>query len=536
VGASFFLWIAGLRVISPTEIDWVMKFDGRIHFLGWHLFRGEDWHLPPGRLDGYYHAPTGTSIGYTDSIPLSAFALKPLERWLPMPMQYLGLWMLSCFALQATCGVLLVRLWSRSVVVQLVGSMPFVLLPTLVNRLQHPALCAHWTILWSLWLYFRWKPGDSAPHLQLLAVGLIVGLIHPYLAVMVLAICFALTLRMILSRTERLIPLAGFAVCVAAVALGWWASGLFLIPADSIARVGLTSFSMNLLGVITPSGWSAFMPDISTGAPGQSFEGFQYLGAGVIGLLILAFALVVREWRRAFTSTLAPVVGVTALLAIYALGPRVTCADTVLFDVSTPALDQFSVFGVTGRFFWPCTYLLLTIAIAAVTRRYSAATAATLLAAVCLAQFADLRPAYAEWRALARSEAFHTWPDRPTSPAWAAALPHYDHIVLYNPIQCGPAPITFEVPAYLAGLYGLTVNAGEVARGSESAQTAYCAALDRQLSSGLVDDRELYFVYRPYESRLRAKAPHVRCGDIDNVRVCATAASYAKWSDAARLE
>jgi hypothetical protein len=158
------------------------------------------------------------------------------------------------------------------------------------------------------------------------------------------------------------------------------------------------------------------------------------------------------------------------------------------------------------------------------------------IAVVCVVQFTDLRPAYTGLRALTRGEAFHTWPDRPAASAWVAALPHYDHIVLYNPLQCGSAPVTFELPAYLAGLYGLTVNAGEVARSSASAQAAYCAALEARLSQGVVDDRELYLLFRPYESRLRAQAPYLRCGDIDNVRVCVTAASYEKWSGAARFE
>jgi hypothetical protein len=537
IGASFFIWIAGLRVISPTEIDWVMKSDWRIHFLGWHLFRGEPWHWPPGRLDSYYHAPTGTAIGYTDSLPLIAFALKPFERWLPMPMQYLGLWMLVCFALQGAFGVLLVRVWSRSVVIQLLGSVPFVLVPTLLNRVFHPALCAHWTILWSLFLYFRWKPGASAPILHLLALGLIVGFIHPYLTVMVLAICFALTLKIILSRsTEWVTALGGFTLCVAAVGIGWWASGLFVLPADSISRPGFTVFSMNLLAPITPSGWSSLMPAVATAADGQAFEGFQYLGVGVVSLVLLAALLCVRQWHVLVTRTLAPLVGVAMLLAFYALSPRVTLADTVVFDLSTPALERLAVFGVTGRFFWPCTYLLLTISIAAVSRQLSSVSAATLLLGVCVLQLADLRQAYTDRRALARSQTFHTWADRPTSPTWAAVLAHYDHIVLYNPLQCGPEPITFEAPAYLAGLYGLTINSGEAARASEPQRATYCAALDARLSSGMVDDREVYLVSQLNESRLRAKAPQIRCGDIDNVRVCVTAHSYAKWRDAARFE
>ncbi len=59
-----------------------MKGDWVPHYFGWHFFRVEPWHWPPGVVAGYY-APLGTSIGLTDSIPLAAYLLKPLGPWLP---------------------------------------------------------------------------------------------------------------------------------------------------------------------------------------------------------------------------------------------------------------------------------------------------------------------------------------------------------------------------------------------------------------------------------------------------------------------
>jgi hypothetical protein len=66
-GAAFFVWIVGLMMITPTQVEWVMKLDWRIHFLGWHRFRGEPWHWPPGRLDSYYHAPTAEKSTTSES-------------------------------------------------------------------------------------------------------------------------------------------------------------------------------------------------------------------------------------------------------------------------------------------------------------------------------------------------------------------------------------------------------------------------------------------------------------------------------------
>ena len=91
-GALFFAWIAGARILDPTQIEWLMKGDWVPHYFGWHYFRIEPWHWPPGTMHGYY-APLGTSIGLTDSIPLAAYVLKPFDRWLPADFQYIGPWL-----------------------------------------------------------------------------------------------------------------------------------------------------------------------------------------------------------------------------------------------------------------------------------------------------------------------------------------------------------------------------------------------------------------------------------------------------------
>jgi hypothetical protein len=50
IGAAFWIWIAGLRVIDSREVGCLMRSDWQWHFLGWHFFRHDGWHLPPGRI------------------------------------------------------------------------------------------------------------------------------------------------------------------------------------------------------------------------------------------------------------------------------------------------------------------------------------------------------------------------------------------------------------------------------------------------------------------------------------------------------
>ena len=78
IGALFFVWIADTRALDPGEIGWLSHWDWPVHVFGWHFFRTEAWHWPPGLVQTY-NAPVGTSIGFTDSIPIAAFALKPFS-------------------------------------------------------------------------------------------------------------------------------------------------------------------------------------------------------------------------------------------------------------------------------------------------------------------------------------------------------------------------------------------------------------------------------------------------------------------------
>jgi hypothetical protein len=515
-----------------------MQLDWRVHFLGWHFFRNEPWHWPPGRIEGYF-APAGTAVGFTDSIPLVAFLLKPFSPLLPGTFQYLGAWLLICFILQGVFGVVIARLWTSSRVLQLLAAALFVLMPTLLIRVGHPSLCAHWLLLWALWLYLRGEPGSTQPAGGQAALGLVAGLMHPYLAVMVLAILAALALKdanggagLSAPRGPAVMRAAGgLASAVAAVLAGWWLAGLFTVTgAENLASDGLAYFSMNLLSPITPSGWSTLLPEIPIASPGQTFEGFQYFGAGVLVLIVLAGILALRDRRILPWRPLSPLLVATFLCAGYALSPRVTLGDWVVLDVSSVELSRFALFRATGRFFWPFAYLVLTAAVASVLTRFPARLSAIVLAAALVLQVVDLSGAHRERRAVSRSEAFHGHRLKLTSPTWARALPHYDHMRLVHPPHCGVAPVGFEWPAYLAGLYGLTINAGEVARTDAERRRRDCASLSADLAAGRVADDTVYLVSRPFVEPLRAvsTAPLV-CMDVDDIPVCVTEASFSAW-------
>ncbi len=75
-------------------------------------------------------------------------------------------------------------------------------------------------------------------------------------------------------------------------------------------------------------------------------------------------------------------------------------------------------------------------------------------------------------------------------------MPHYKHLLLYGPWQCGPAPVDFQQPALLAGIYGLSINTGHAARDSRTARINYCAQLKGDFDAGVISDDTVYLVHK----------------------------------------
>jgi hypothetical protein len=435
-------------------------------------------------------------------------------------------------------------LWTRQVFVQVLVAACFVLIPTLLMRIGHPALCAHWLLLWAIWLYLRPESSPRSSMIHTSTLGLVAGLVHPYLAVMVLALAGAVALRNFLAARDRGVVRASIgAVSIAALALtsvvtGWWASGLFTVSGvNNLASEGLGKYSMNLLALVTPTGWSRFLPEWPLGAEGQSYEGFHYLGAGLILLVVLGIAARLTGPRRAPVSTWWPLVVACLALGLYALSPRVTLGAHVVADLHIDWLERASIFRATSRFFWPAGYVLVTAAAATLITRIPARVLVPMLAAVVLLQLADLHDAHTSRRNTRLNPAWWTWPAEYRSPVWHAALPHYDRVVMYPPTICSSSSVKIEPVAFLAGTYGLTLNGGLVARFDEGARRAACEDAARAAQSGVIDPRTVYLGDAIAIDAFRAAADKpVVCGSVDNVSMCVDAGSYARWRGAASLE
>ena len=146
----------GIEVLIPTSDNWLMSAygDWGQHHLGWLYYKDADWQFPLGKIDNYNY-PAGTTVGYTDSIPLLAIIFKLFSALLPDNFQYIGFWLLLSLVLTAYYAIKTIKLYSNNDLVIISSSLLISFNPVILYRDMHPALTAHWLIIGSIYYYLK---------------------------------------------------------------------------------------------------------------------------------------------------------------------------------------------------------------------------------------------------------------------------------------------------------------------------------------------------------------------------------------------
>lgn len=551
------VWLAlqvGLDAVDPRNVGWLMHGDWAANHLGWLFFRSAPFSLPLG-ANPLYPYPVGSTLGFTDSIPLVAIALRPVASVLPQDFQYVGAWLLAAFALQGFVGAKLVKLATPNAAAQALGGALFALAPPLLHRLVgpltgHASLCAHWIVLVALWLALA--PVDPARiRARLLAALLLVGGaagVHPYFVVMTAALAAALVVRLAAVERRGVALLAG-GLAAAALAAGAGLA-LFGFVGNGVRSKaeGFGYFSSDLATLVNPMGWSRALASLPVRA-GQ-YEGFGYLGGGVLLLAATAIVLaLVPRGARPSTGAFAraaPVAAVAVLLFAFALSDAISWGGERIAKVGlyalVPALG--GTFRSSGRFVWPVHYVVLlgAIALLAAALRSRPRVLVAVLAIALGVQAADVAPPVpvrlgAEpWRP-------------PGSDVWGLARGAYRHLAMYPPYLiaggepvaeqpdgCGPPIWPWDAQvglAHVAYRLGATFNGSYAARLDPERAASSCQELYGAVARGQLDGATIYVVHA------QALAPFRRagasCGVVDGAPVCVSGERNDPFAQAVRL-
>ncbi len=524
LGPLLFFLLFDPRLLDPSYFHWLLWLpDPATQFLGWHFFRLESWHLPPGAAANY-GMEMGSSIVFTDSIPMLALLFKLLRGALTDKFQYFGLWMLACYILQAVFAWLLSGIATRLVAPRLIITALFVLSPLLPDRaIGHYALMAHWLVLAALYLYLRAPQRLATASWCLLICG--AALIHAYLLYMVLAVAFADAARRLwIDRTATTLDTLRSTLVIATALLAtMWVAGYFRIPATSFSGGAeyYGRYAVNLNALWNPQWGSLFLPGRPV-IPGAEYEGFNYLGLGVLVMLpIAAFAWWRAQGQRAVRRYV-PLAAVALLLWAIALSNQIAWGDRILFTIPLPSviLELAAMVRASARLVWVGYYALVLAASAIVARNFPARTATAILALGAGLQIADLSPRYIALNGYFRQH-FIDEPaqraDSLPSPFWNVAARHY-RTILFVPSL--PVPPNFAAISLFAADHAMRINIGSFARFAPDRVTGATLKREQALAAGRLDQEALYVLRPPDEASFRA-GPDDAIGTVDGFRVLA---------------
>ena len=384
VGVVFVLAVFPADLLTSGVVpDDRLLGDVAEHVVGQRAFLMDGWHWPLLRTT-MLDWPRGLSIAMTDSNPLVSLPLKTVAFWLPAGFSTILPWLAFCYVAQPVAAVFALRSAGETRLVPAVAIALFAAsMPTLLFRHAHSALSGHFLILMALGAYFRTtagRRGGVALPLLLLPASM---LVHPYLAVMVLAVLLAAPTTLLLRRDRRWRAAAATVLASLAITLGL-AAGLGYGAVNPPGGFG--NASMNLASPFQPV-FSYFLGDgvwFADGT-GQQSEGYQYLGLGL--LILLALAVVLRP-RLAVVRNHAGIVLAALALTALAVSNAVYLEHHRLGTLRhMPAfLNQLRS---SGRLFWPVAYLLLVAGVVAVARLRPRPVAYAALLATALLQVAD---------------------------------------------------------------------------------------------------------------------------------------------------
>lgn len=385
-----------MRAMNPTNVDWVMAkgSDWTPDYLAWKYFRYQPWSFPLGTMEGY-SSPQKVSIGLTGAIPLIAVPMKLVAPILPEDFQYYGFWLFLCSFLQGVFAFyLLRRLGLKDKSYTLIGALIFMFSYSMMDRLGHLNLCAHWTILAGLLVYFgKYSYKKTILYHSLLVFATI--WIHPYLVLFSVALTGITFLEHWWSRkidfTKFII--AGATTGIAAI-FSWWVLGNFILDGNDAKAGGFGEFSTNLNTFWNPKINTPFLSHQADYFNGQ-YEGIAYLGIGILILLIATIGLLLLgkiSFKLSKGNIL--IASLAGIFFLFSLSQLITYGDQLIFEMpySKYLIGKFATLRASGRYVWLLQYLLILVPIVGLYRtKFNIKIKTGLLAVVLLLNLVDFQ-------------------------------------------------------------------------------------------------------------------------------------------------
>lgn len=499
--------------IAGNSSYWTSQQDDITQYItGFHAYFSEPWHFPLFKLDTFNY-PIGTRSTFVDIIPIYSLMLKLLAPQALFPFNPFGYWIAFSFIMQALVAWMVLRSLRINSWITLAVLGSFLLLsPALLARVGHISLMSHFLILLSFVLYIKsmQKPYQVIAWTALLTVAFYINI---YIFTISLSIFFATVatnwtkLQIRQNLTQLLSPLLFIAFTSYLT--------IFPLPSGEFAQdFGWGYYSMNLL---SPFDGGAFIEIPNAQMPGQ-YEGFNYLGLGLIALFIYALYLT-KTHDPLFYKRHRFMLVLLILFFVYALSHKIYFGTFQLVTIHYPSFMDPLVqqFRASGRFFWPVGYAIAIFSIITVFRYAQKKKIAILLAALLL-QVADLR----QRQAIFISTINRQTPQLIDLKHWKDTLGgEVKHIYFYPKFRCGKLPPHDTIlPTMLyVSQNALTLNTGYIARYQPN-----CDDIAAEIQTSDFKNSVYLFAKDEYTNEQAKsffpKDQTIECNPLDSVRVC----------------
>ena len=503
IGVFAFLLILDYKILFLKNVGWLNLEDPIFHYLGWEFFRIDQWRNPIG-LNPNYGIDISSSIVFSDSIPLLAILFKVITHNHNGPIQYFGLWLLTCFIFQAYFSAKLISTKTNSLVIKVLFAGTMMFIPAMLARTNiHIALAGHFLLLASIYLIFlRDKSGIAIKWLMLLVVSL--G-IHFYLFFIVFVLYIADFLDTFRKQSPKLHRITKAAITLTflffILAIFAWQFGYMEIKTESSRDIGFGNYQINLLGLFNSSEWSLFQKKSHWSHP--SFEGLNYFGFGIFFLLLTSiYTLRKCEIRKLLFTNISKHLFLLITLLFLLLLSVTHIIDVGRYQFIIDMPDQFisyaNIIRSSGRLFWPIFYIIVFVAATLVLRGYSLQASIIIFLITFILQVVDTSKG---WVALGGS--FNKIPSSsiPTNlqnEFWRTAAKKYKRIELF-PVRNWPS-FWANIADY-AYQNNMQTGIVRLARVDQSKITSTQNMLTKKLIDGNYDGETLY-VFQEWKDNL----------------------------------
>jgi hypothetical protein len=360
IGLIFsYLIVPGL-LLNPQNINIFSRLDPLHSYIGWGFYRHSPWEWPVTFIQNPVF-PIGTSIVFTDSLPIVCIILKIFTNYLPDPFVWHGIVVVINSSLMFYSGSLFLRVLRPNIILSIIGGLFTILSSIFISRIAgHCPLTTQWLIIFQILLILKPEINIKRDIVYQLVLLFISAGTHPYFMAMLTPLSFALCWKFYARQKYTLkYGILNSFIFILFVALSFYFFGGFANYSTG-SKVGFGAYGSNLLTFIIAQ-FGLISSSLIQDTRGLN-EGSAYLGIGIIIPLIFLIIASPYGTIRFFKYERLLFIIIIFLFFLFSLSNiiRIGPYSITIFDLQDNSIlsKVFGIFRASGRFIWPIFYMV----------------------------------------------------------------------------------------------------------------------------------------------------------------------------------